>query len=335
MLFSVIVPVYNTEKFLKECLDSIIHQSFTDFEVIIVDDGSRDLSPRICDEYVRADDRFKCVHIENGGLANARNTGIDMARGQYICFVDSDDIVGVNFLQDFYNAIGGREVEVVHAGLTYSPSGKKLYSPFPMDEINTGIELLQRFPNVSKDVTIPFSVRYCLKKDFLDTHKLRFNTNIKYAEDSPFNITVISLSKKMTAVHSAEYVYKVNSQSINGRYKPTMIEDLDYLHKVKFDIADMLNVSKNEYIRDIVAKEFCEWLPACVNNFKNSEKGYKYSHTKKLLKANFVQDGAKYILSNKLYERKLGYIYLLAIKLRIPFIHYIWKNKRLSDFIYI
>ena len=100
MFFSIVVPVYNVEKYLKECIDSILSQTFTDFELILVDDGSKDESPLICDEYAQKDERIKVIHKPNGGQAEARNVGTETAAGQYIIYIDSDDFIIENtFLQ--------------------------------------------------------------------------------------------------------------------------------------------------------------------------------------------------------------------------------------------
>ena len=96
MLISVIVPVYNAEKYLRECLDSIVNQTYKNIEIILVDDGSTDGSGAICDEYADKDVRIKVYHIPNGGASNDRNLGIDNADGEYLMFVDSDDIILIN-----------------------------------------------------------------------------------------------------------------------------------------------------------------------------------------------------------------------------------------------
>ena len=93
-VLSIIVPVYNVEKYLARCIDSILAQTFTDFELILVDDGSTDNSGEICDEYAGKDPRIIVIHKENGGVSSARNHGLDIARGEYITFVDSDDQIG-------------------------------------------------------------------------------------------------------------------------------------------------------------------------------------------------------------------------------------------------
>lgn len=95
-LLSIVVPVYDVEQYLPRCIDSILEQTFTDFELILVNDGSTDNCPIICDEYADKDDRIKVIHKENGGLSDARNTGINKASGKYISFIDSDDFIVEN-----------------------------------------------------------------------------------------------------------------------------------------------------------------------------------------------------------------------------------------------
>ncbi len=104
-IISVIVPVYKVEKYLAPCIDSLLAQTFQDIEIILVDDGSPDTCPKLCDEYAAQDSRIRVIHQQNGGLSCARNTGIDAARGQYLCFVDSDDIVTADYCQTLYDLL--------------------------------------------------------------------------------------------------------------------------------------------------------------------------------------------------------------------------------------
>lgn len=109
-MISVIVPVYQVEKYLRRCVDSILNQTFEDYEVILVDDGSKDSSGKICDEYSALDTRIKVIHQENRGLSGARNTGIAAAKGEWIIFVDSDDYIAENMLNDLYKAVTDNNV---------------------------------------------------------------------------------------------------------------------------------------------------------------------------------------------------------------------------------
>ena len=117
---SVVVPVYKVERYLPECIDSILAQSFTDFELILVDDGSPDNCGAMCDAYAEKDSRVRVIHKENGGLSDARNKGIDQAKGQYITFIDSDDYIDTSYLQYLYESALDTGADIVHANHTSS-----------------------------------------------------------------------------------------------------------------------------------------------------------------------------------------------------------------------
>ena len=125
-LISVIVPVYNVAEYLPECVDSICNQSYKNLEIILVDDGSTDNSGKICDEYAKKDLRIKVIHKENGGLSDARNTGIEIAQGEWISFVDSDDLISNHMYEKMYEA-----------GLIYSASLVCCQSTQDYKNINT------------------------------------------------------------------------------------------------------------------------------------------------------------------------------------------------------
>lgn len=124
MMVSIIVPAYNAERYLGACVESIISQSETDWELLLVDDGSTDTTGKLCDEYMRADSRIRAIHRENGGLSAARNTGIDSARGDYITFLDSDDVFAPTFLERTLAAV--RETGAEIAGTSYEPFNEEI-----------------------------------------------------------------------------------------------------------------------------------------------------------------------------------------------------------------
>ena len=135
---SIIVPVYNSEKYLCGCIDSILSQSFRDFELILVDDGSRDSSQRICDDYAQKDSRVKVIHKENGGVSSARNAGLSAVRGGYLCFLDSDDTLEPDALQLMYQSISNENVDLVIAGYNrYDEDGTKIFGMS-----NSAVELI-------------------------------------------------------------------------------------------------------------------------------------------------------------------------------------------------
>lgn len=118
-LISVIVPIYKVQDYLKECIESIINQTYSDIEVILVDDGSPDRCPQMCDEWAKRDSRIRVVHKKNGGLSSARNAGLDVAKGEYISFVDSDDFICKDALENLYNRIKDDKSIGITSGLIY------------------------------------------------------------------------------------------------------------------------------------------------------------------------------------------------------------------------
>lgn len=126
-LVSIIVPVYNVEKYLKECIESIINQSFSNLEIILVDDGSTDESGNICDDFLNKDKRIKVFHKTNGGLSDARNYGINNSSGKYITFVDSDDLISPIFIDVLYNAIKQYDTHLSICGFQRFKDNDNLY----------------------------------------------------------------------------------------------------------------------------------------------------------------------------------------------------------------
>lgn len=119
---SVIVPVFKVEQFLNKCIDSILNQSYTNIEVILVDDGSPDSCPQICDDYQRKDPRVKVVHKQNGGLSSARNAGLDIASGEYVSFVDSDDWLESDAYSEMINQCVINKLDIIGGGVSIHPS---------------------------------------------------------------------------------------------------------------------------------------------------------------------------------------------------------------------
>lgn len=144
MLISVIVPIYNVEKYLRKCIDSILNQTYSNLEIILVDDGSPDGCSKICDEYALKDKRIIVIHKINGGLSSARNAGLDIAKGDYIAFVDSDDWIEPNMYEEMLSFMQSEQLDLVECGINLiSDSKQKLFKQQP-NIIITGKEALRK-----------------------------------------------------------------------------------------------------------------------------------------------------------------------------------------------
>ncbi len=137
-MISVIIPVYNVEKYLVKCIESVIKQTYKDLEIILVDDGSIDGSGRICDQYAKYDERIVVIHKQNGGLSSARNAGLEVAKGDYIGFVDSDDFIAENMYEYLYNIISDRNVDMAICGFKVVQE-----NDYNSEDVDNDLELIQ------------------------------------------------------------------------------------------------------------------------------------------------------------------------------------------------
>lgn len=200
---SVIVPVYNVEDFIRECIESILSQTFCDFELILVDDGSYDRSGKICDEYSKRDVRVKVFHKKNEGVSCARNFGIKHATGEWICFVDSDDYIDVNHLEAFfYNYKKGDDLlmcgHVCHYTEMSTTKTETFSIPYTLNKIDDIIYDSEENNIINSPVCKLF------KHSIIMEHGLLFDTNTSYGEDHLFVLSYcmyvenISFTKKTT-----------------------------------------------------------------------------------------------------------------------------------------
>ena len=183
-IISVIVPVYNVVELLPRCIDSLLNQKFTDYEVVLVDDGSTDGSGAICDEYARRDSRIKVIHKQNEGVSKTRNRGIDESQGTWITFVDSDDYVTPDYLSDLYSCLDVGIDLVVHSLKHIRENGELLYD-YNLPE---GVKVydISKFAVMVKEQYVSqrgYTVSKLFKKDILDESFIRFDPEIKFNED--------------------------------------------------------------------------------------------------------------------------------------------------------
>lgn len=204
---SVIIPIYNVEKYLRRCLDSIKNQTFKDWQAICIDDGSPDKSGQIAEEYAAKDKRFLVIHKNNTGVSDTRNVGIKHATGEYVHFMDSDDEID----KDYYEKLlaSGEDADIIGSGFIsnskYSPNlvyGKKhvLYTLFG--------KLFW-----TQALSRSFVWRYLFKTDFIKKNTLLFDTSLISQEDAVFLLQALEVSKKMVLVPNVNYHYIFNPNS--------------------------------------------------------------------------------------------------------------------------
>ena len=181
----VIVPVYNVELYLNRCIESIVTQTYTNLEIILVDDGSTDNSGKLCDEWARKDNRIKVVHKKNAGLGFARNTGLDHANGDYVVYIDSDDYVAENMIETLLTALTKNKADTVYCGLNrVFPEGRIVEQPscydnlvFEKEDIINMVllEMVGTVPEKYEDNYVVMSVWHGIySMDLIRRHHIRF-----------------------------------------------------------------------------------------------------------------------------------------------------------------
>ena len=206
-LISVIVPIYKVEQYLDECVQSIIHQTYKNLEIVLVDDGSPDHCPQMCDEYANHDSRIKVIHKENGGLSSARNAGIDFSHGEWIYFIDSDDWIELNCIELLLKKAIETGVELVEGNGT-DMFGYGLTKPIKDNKL-----LLKAF--YSNKIHIEAWNRL-IKSSVIKNNQLRFLEGLVY-EDVPWGFSLASVANSIVSVEQKTYNYRYRSDSIMGK----------------------------------------------------------------------------------------------------------------------
>ena len=223
---SIIVPVYQVEKYIRQCVDSILAQTFTDFELILVDDGSKDKSGQICDEYARMDKRVKVIHKENGGLSDARNKGMDQAVGNYFMFIDSDDYIAPTMIECLYKSIlnGNADIAVCNYLYYFENDRKKNFATNIKSEVLSGAEIFYNRKNERNYGIWTVAWNKLYKSEVFGNIRFRFG---KYHEDEFWANDIYQMDIKVVMIQECLYYYRQRDNSIMG--KKSIARNLDIL----------------------------------------------------------------------------------------------------------
>lgn len=218
MKFSVVVPIYKVEKYLKECVDSLLGQTFKDFELILVDDGSPDNCPAICDNYATADGRVKVIHKQNGGAGAARKTGMKAAQGEYILPVDGDDFVESNMLERVNDILNEKSYDIVCFGYQRFPSAEKTVYSFrkgAYDKKQLESEIYPSLVTGLDGKRFPPSVwGKAFKRELVTPVQLSVPDEIRIGEDACVTTASMYLANSMYYLHEPLYKYRVENESL-------------------------------------------------------------------------------------------------------------------------
>lgn len=247
---SIIVPVYNAQDYLYKCLDTLLAQSYEDYEIILVNDGSKDESGRICDEYAAKDNRIKVIHKENGGVSTARNCGLDHATGKYIMFCDSDDYIMQDFSAPLVSLAQDEEDCLVLAGITSvkdDSSTKDLLCPAYEEGAQITLtnkafcDLYVRLNLSSPFLLMHMPYNKLFSRKVIEEYNLRFDTSIHYNEDFIFNLQYLDKVSCVKIYNKSVYNYYLDAPgSLCKRY----FKDIIHMFRAKEDVLKSVILDK-------------------------------------------------------------------------------------------
>lgn len=255
-LISVIVPVYNVDVYLPECINSLMNQEYTNLEIILVDDGSTDDSGKICDEYQKKDERIKVIHKNNAGVSEARNTGIEESSGEYIAFVDSDDYVDNDYIYVLYKTLLKDNSDLSVCNFTKLTKKKsnldKNYKYYCVDA-ETAIDNMFEGNSIQGYIWCKL-----FKKNII--RKIKFDSNIKVCEDLLFVVEYLKCSTKVSCTSSKLYYYRQRKNSA-----------LNKVSDAKLTVFIALNILYNHYCNNVKFKNLYFSFYAKYSRYLNKD----------------------------------------------------------------
>ncbi len=332
MLISVIIPVYNAEEYLKECLDSVLNQTYTNLEIILVDDGSLDNSGRICDEYAQSDSRIKVIHKENGGVSVARNSGIDASSGELIVFVDADDYLDEAMIEKLYNALGNNDFSICRFAYEYSDKTvfyqeynlplfikKPYYFEYIMaDKYNKAYA-----DRIVCDKIFGSVCRTLFKSETIKNNEIRFLEGVKIAEDRLFLLEYCSYCISAGFVDEYLYHYRAglaeSATAVFNKYQKNLHISQKTLIKRQIELINLnkrLNTKERESLTAYLKFKACYTvtLNEILYNNDNWQKNLKI-----IFRDNFYKKALKLRYFKHMYKAYNTPVKTLILYLMIKF----------------
>lgn len=329
MLFSVIVPIYKVEKYLRQCIESVLNQTCKDFELILVDDGSPDNCPQICDEYAMQDHRIKVIHKENGGVVQSRRIGTINSKGEYIVYIDADDYISENFCEEFSKIIEVYSPDMIVGGYSC------VYDSGEVKRCLMREKQGYYDRNSIKDVFFPYLIegksgKYfspslvakAYKKDVFYNKLISFNENIHMGEDQAVLKPCIYSANSIYILTDEMYFYRQHVESIT---KSKKMINLSGAKLIAEHFERNVNVSMFDFQAQIYRHAVHDLFNACVSQF-NGKDGSRAA--KKRIKTALQDDYYKKAIKNcKFAPFTKGWFAKIALKHELFFLMRLYHEK--------
>lgn len=340
IVISIIIPVYNCENYLGKCLESIINQKYSNFEVIIVDDGSTDNSFDVYNYYQEKDTRIKVIKQKNGGVSKARNVGINNSIGEYIFFIDADDTIKEDMLAIMHKSAVENDGDIVFTGFEVRGSNlrkndtntlKKCCDGKSSTVITNEEAIIRTISTNPDEILYGYIWRNLYKAEILRENNIRFSEGIKISEDFMFIIEVLDKCKNVVIIPDELYIYNINDSSVTSKYIDTLHNDMYFINQWIFN-----NIC-NKYINTIDGYYCCvsNTYLCTIQNICRSGSPYSLKESIKLaykLKKEYkYKDIINKIWKQKNKFRKKAWVAFVLFKFNLDFIYIIlfkWKERK-------
>lgn len=318
---SVIVPIYNAEKWISDCLDSIINQPFRHIELLLVNDGSTDQSGAICEAFAARDSRIKVIHIPNRGTSSARNIGLKAATGKYISFVDADDEIDELFFVKLYSAAEQFECEAVICGYQSLQTKEEKPPQFTLHAVMSGKELVLSAERAHSGNELCFVWRCLFLRSFIEKRNIRFQEGLTIGEDTIFLLEVVLAANRAYAIPDLLYRYNTdnNADSLTrSSFKPHLEKCLILQYELRKRLSDKSGLLANDRYRDDMASYYISAIRSMlITNMRNNPDAATKEDMKRIVRLKMMTDSTKQLG----FAHKCGslreYVYYLAFKYKL------------------
>ncbi len=328
--FSILVPVYNVEAYLPECVDSILAQTYTNFEVILVDDGSPDRCGEMCDEYAVQDSRVRVIHKQNGGLISARKAGVAAAKGEFICFVDSDDFIANDMLETYYDILKCKKVDIICAGYTSYCAGQTTKMPqnakpgyYSKEQLKK--EIYPRMMSVkphAASLILPSVSTKCFRKQIVENVYSSVPNEIAIGEDVAVSYPALLSSDAIYVTDYCGYMYRQNPDSMTHAHRKNLYVNMKLLLSHLYNVAETFQWDGKQQIQ--------EFTVTTLFYIKDNELIYnqdsKYTVKKRKLLQYLDDPTFKTAIDSVQFENKMQRLYLLCLKHHFILPLYLWSR---------
>lgn len=327
MLISIVIPVYNVEKYLKTCIESVLDQTYRDIEIILVDDGSTDSSGSICDEYAKKDSRITVIHKKNRGLGLARNSGMELVKGSFVTFLDSDDYISSTNIQELAEIVEKEGADTVLGGfsrvdvdgnvLAKEAYDFKIYSDKEVQS-NFFPRLMGSSPT-HKDSIRPSVWNSMYSMDIIRKNNILFKSEREYAaEDIVFDIEYYRYAQKVVTISTASYNYRVTPGSLTQKYRPDRFDKSVFLYKYIFARLKELGYSGNASVR--AARQLFVYTRMAIKQeviCRDRKFSEKYKQIRRIINDKFLRSVISNYPVEKLSLQPKVFLYLIKFRLSL------------------